>query len=74
MLWPLPGNRLEEGHMLEEVGLNCPYCGEAITVLVDASAPAQGYIEDCEVCCRPMILTSSIEGGCVRVDVRHEDA
>ena len=60
--------------MLEEVALHCPYCGEAITVLVDASAPAQEYIEDCEVCCRPMVLTIYLDGGGIAVEVRHEDA
>ncbi len=60
--------------MLEEIGLYCPYCGEPITVLVDASEPAQEYIEDCEVCCRPMLLSTFIEGGRVGVTARDEDA
>jgi transcription elongation factor Elf1 len=34
--------------------LDCPYCGEAIEVMVDASAGGQDYIEDCTVCCRPI--------------------
>ena len=60
--------------MLEEIGLHCPYCGEHITVLVDASEPAQEYIEDCEVCCRPMVLSTYLDGDHVGIDVRHEDA
>ncbi|KAF1723025.1 CPXCG motif-containing cysteine-rich protein [Pseudoxanthomonas wuyuanensis] len=32
----------------------CPYCGETITVFVDDSAGEQSYIEDCQVCCRPI--------------------
>lgn len=32
----------------------CPYCGEAIELLVDSSLGQQDYIEDCQVCCRPM--------------------
>ncbi len=60
--------------MLEEIGLYCPYCGEPITVLVDASEQAQEYIEDCEVCCRPMLLSTFIEGGQVGVIARDEDA
>ena len=32
----------------------CPYCGESISILLDLSAPDQEYIEDCEVCCRPI--------------------
>ena len=39
---------------LIEKPVQCPYCGETITVLLDASVPQQNYIEDCQVCCRPI--------------------
>ena len=32
----------------------CPYCGESIELVIDCSIPEQSYIEDCEVCCRPI--------------------
>ena len=32
----------------------CPHCGEPISVLLDLSELSQEYIEDCEVCCRPI--------------------
>jgi hypothetical protein len=41
-------------HALEESTIMCPYCGENFTVLVDCSVREQSYIEDCEVCCRPI--------------------
>ena len=41
---------------LSEKTIACPYCGESISVLVDESVPAQSYVEDCEVCCRPIVL------------------
>jgi hypothetical protein len=38
----------------------CPYCGEEIELAVDPGGGAvQRYVEDCEVCCRPMQLTVS---------------
>lgn len=40
----------------EECFLDCPYCGEPISVLVDCSVDEQSYIEDCQVCCRPISL------------------
>ena len=42
--------------MLETRGQNiqCPYCGETISVLIDCSVSPQLYIEDCQVCCRPI--------------------
>lgn len=41
-------------HPLEESTIMCPYCGEFFTVIVDCSVEEQEYIEDCEVCCRPI--------------------
>jgi hypothetical protein len=39
---------------LREHSAVCPYCGEPIELLVDCSVPQQRYVEDCQVCCRPM--------------------
>ena len=41
---------------LEEFSLQCPNCGEAIVIFVDSSVGQQVYVEDCTVCCRPMLL------------------
>ncbi|MFT3897159.1 MAG: CPXCG motif-containing cysteine-rich protein [Thermomonas sp.] len=38
------------------VRVACPYCGERIRIVVDGGADAQTYIEDCEVCCRPIVF------------------
>ena len=46
-----------------EHAIDCPYCGEPITVLVDNSLPEQEYIEDCQVCCRPMQISLQTDGG-----------
>lgn len=42
---------------LHTAEIMCPYCGEQIEVVVDASVSRQEYIEDCSVCCRPIVLT-----------------
>jgi hypothetical protein len=42
--------------MLNAQNIQCPYCGERIEILVDASAGDQRYIEDCQVCCRPISI------------------
>ena len=34
--------------------VQCPYCWEVIDVLLDCSVNEQAYIEDCQVCCRPI--------------------
>jgi Cysteine-rich CPXCG len=49
------------------VAANCPYCGERFETRVEVSCGAQEYIEDCEVCCRPMALSIEVEdNGCLR--------
>lgn len=47
--------------MLEHQDAQCPYCGEVISLILDASAGAQRYIEDCQVCCRPMTVVLDVD-------------
>ena len=47
--------------MLEHQNAECPYCGEVIDLAVDASAGSQRYIEDCQVCCRPITVVLDVE-------------
>ncbi len=48
---------------LTESTVRCPFCGEAVTILIDTSAGDQSYVEDCQVCCRPMNIDFSCAGG-----------
>ena len=32
----------------------CPYCWQQISMVLDLSIDEQTYVEDCEVCCRPI--------------------
>ncbi|MGH8307990.1 MAG: CPXCG motif-containing cysteine-rich protein [Gammaproteobacteria bacterium] len=59
---------------IESVDIRCPYCGETIEITVDCSAENQRYIEDCQVCCRPIEMTISIdEAGLPVVEVSSEN-
>lgn len=59
---------------LSEKPLDCPFCGEPISVVVDHSIGEQEYIEDCQVCCRPILLSISIdEDGEAAVIARYEN-
>lgn len=59
---------------LEQKSINCPYCGETIEVLFDCSVSHQNYIEDCEVCCRPIIFDVEVSSeGTLSVNARHEN-
>ena len=63
--------------------IRCPYCGEWLEVFIDPSVRRQEYIEDCQVCCRPITLTVTLGGpegpegnddGDALVEARTEDA
>ena len=59
---------------LLECPVQCPYCGESITLLIDASVDTQQYIDDCAVCCRPIqVGIHDAESGSPAVDVRTGD-
>lgn len=60
-------------NVLENVEIYCPYCGEVLEIEVDRSIDKQQYIEDCEVCCRPIDISIYVdENQEVHVDVRGE--
>jgi hypothetical protein len=50
--------------MLEHF-FQCPYCFEEISMLVDPSVRSQEYLEDCEVCCNPILVQVEIEEGVI---------
>ena len=53
--------------------IDCPYCGERIELSVDCSVEEQEYVEDCSVCCRPMVVTVIAAGGAlVSLEARTE--
>ena len=51
---------------MDEYFFICPYCGQRISMLIDLSIAAQDYIEDCEVCCRPIQVRYSVAGNRVQ--------
>jgi len=51
--------------MLEDIAVDCPYCGKHFETGADISGGDQDYIEDCPVCCRPIEFQ-------VRVDAQGE--
>ncbi len=54
--------------------ITCPYCGEKIELVLDCSVSEQDYIEDCEVCCRPINLLVLInENGSISIYPKNEN-
>ena len=48
-------------NVLIEKSVQCPCCGERIELLIDLSVPQQSYTEDCQVCCRPIIVSVDVD-------------
>ena len=61
-------------NMVRSILTHCPYFGERITLMADDSVDEQRYIEDCEVCCRPMEVhvTVDADGEC-RLEAHSEN-
>ncbi len=74
--------------MISNFDISCPYCGEVFNTVVDYSnqidsnylIDAQAsqdytYIEDCQVCCQPILLTPVIneDGTLINVLTQQEN-
>jgi hypothetical protein len=55
--------------------VQCPYCGESFDTNVDPSGGSQEYIEDCYVCCRPIVfsLEADANGNLTSLETRREE-
>ena len=52
----------------------CPYCGENISLLIDDTLQSQEYVEDCEVCCSPILINVEIiYSGNILINTRKEN-
>jgi hypothetical protein len=49
--------------MLEPARITCPWCWQTVQITVDCSAGSAQYVEDCQVCCRPMIVQVQVGAG-----------
>jgi hypothetical protein len=56
--------------------VDCPSCGESNEIALDpGSGSGQEYVEDCQVCCRPMLMYVTYErDGRASVDVYASDS
>jgi hypothetical protein len=48
--------------MIEHESITCPYCWETIEIALDLSVEEQRYVEDCSVCCRPIVIAYRTDG------------
>ncbi|MFZ5496031.1 MAG: CPXCG motif-containing cysteine-rich protein [Verrucomicrobiota bacterium] len=43
--------------MRDSLSIRCPHCGEPFPLPFDVSEGSTRFTADCEVCCRPMLVT-----------------
>jgi hypothetical protein len=54
--------------------VTCPHCGEPIDTFPDpGGGEAQEYIEDCAVCCRPILFSATMDESTGEFDVEASD-
>ena len=49
--------------MEKEKHFQCPYCWSDISMVFDLLSGNQKYIEDCEVCCKPIEVSYTVTDG-----------
>ena len=60
--------------MIEVHRVPCPYCGETYEAIIDTTVDDQEYVEDCEICCRPIVFTVRVDlSAGLMVQTRRED-
>jgi len=42
--------------MYDSLHIQCPWCGESVRIALDAGQGEASFVEDCPVCCSPMLL------------------
>jgi hypothetical protein len=52
---PATGSRLQR--------VECPYCGEPFETVLDLSGGSASYVEDCQICCRPIEFRLEVDQG-----------
>ena len=46
----------------EEYSYQCPYCASMVSIVIDLTAgEEQSFTIDCEVCCRPTVITVALD-------------
>lgn len=60
--------------MIQFETITCPYCWEPIEITLDLTVESQQQVEDCSVCCRPIIVRySTADGELASLDVAAEN-
>lgn len=58
--------------LLSEESVQCPFCWESFTILIDRSVERQEYVEDCFVCCRPILFDVTCDDEIINISAERE--
>lgn len=65
---------LGDGTAETEATVDCPYCAAAVVIAIDpGGGSVQEYVEDCDVCCQPWVVSLTYRDGLASVTVRQLD-
>lgn len=61
--------------LIEPRKLPCPWCGELNTVMLDVTLEDGEFVEDCAVCCAPILyaVRTELETDCRQIWCRKEN-
>jgi hypothetical protein len=59
--------------MNEEIPISCPYCGEPMIIEPEPYDETIEYVQDCHVCCRPIVITVNYSPDGSSVGARREN-
>ena len=59
----------------QEISTHCPYCDAPISFVCELFSGSQSYVEDCEVCCKPIQISydTDEEDGIIGLTVKRLD-
>jgi hypothetical protein len=58
---------------MEEAFFTCPYCWQRVSILLERGEGVMEWIEDCEVCCNPILFHVEYRKGAL-ITFRYERA
>jgi Cysteine-rich CPXCG len=69
------GTGTDDSDAVQSTTIECPYCGEPFDTTVDTTAGSSAYIEDCQVCCRPIEISIEVsaQGALNSVNAQRSD-
>jgi hypothetical protein len=61
--------------LIHSATITCPYCWQSIEIALDLSSDGQRQVEDCSVCCRPIVIDyRAADGELLTLEIEAENS